>query len=72
MFPARVSCLWNATDLLNELIIKQGLGLKEHDIRGKKVCVVGLGTMIACLADDISLDTVERVSQPCTRNSNPR
>ncbi len=53
-------------DLLYEFIIKQGLDLtlpvEERDICGKTVCIVGLGAMIVCLADDISLDVVEGIA----------
>jgi len=54
-------------DVLFEILLKYGLDLTlpitEHTIAGKKVFVIGMGALIVCLADSISLDVVEGIAQ---------
>ena len=50
-------------DILYEILLKYGIDLnmpiEEHLIKGKKVFDIGFGAIIACLADDITLEVVE-------------
>ena len=53
-------------DVLYELLLKYGLDLtvaiEERQIAGKTVFIIGAGALTVCLADDISLDTVEGIA----------
>jgi adenine-specific DNA-methyltransferase len=53
-------------DVLYELLLKYGLDLAVpidgREIADKKVYIIGAGALIACLADDISLETVEGIA----------
>ena len=54
-------------DVLYELLLKYGLDLavpiEERKIAGKTVHVIGAGALIVCLADKVSLDTVEGIAK---------
>ena len=54
-------------DVLYEILLKYGLDLtlpiSEHTIAGKKVFNIGMGALIICLADAISLEVVEGIVQ---------
>ena len=54
-------------DLLYEILLKYGLDLtlpiKELELAGKKVYVVGLGSLVICLDEQITLDTVEEITK---------
>jgi adenine-specific DNA-methyltransferase len=54
-------------DLLYELIIKLGLSLTskitEHEIDGKMVYVVGSGELIACLADNLTMNLADGIGR---------
>lgn len=54
-------------DVLYEILIKYGLDLtlpiKEHSIAGKKVFDIGMGALIVCLSDSITLDVVEGIAK---------
>ncbi|MBU1053020.1 MAG: site-specific DNA-methyltransferase [Proteobacteria bacterium] len=53
-------------DVLYELLLKYGLDLavpiKEKKIEGKTVYIIGGGSLIVCLADNISLGVVEHIA----------
>jgi adenine-specific DNA-methyltransferase len=52
-------------DILYEILLKYGLDLTlpitEHNIAGQKVFDIGMGALIICLADAISLEVVEGI-----------
>ncbi len=54
-------------DILYEILLKYGLELtlpiSEHTIAGKKVFNIGMGALIVCLADAITLDVVEGIAK---------
>jgi adenine-specific DNA-methyltransferase len=54
-------------DVLYEILLKYGLDLtlpiSEHTIAGQKVFDIGMGALIICLADSISLDVVEGMAK---------
>ena len=54
-------------DILYEILLKYGLDLtlpiEERTIGGKTVFVIGYGALIICLADDITLKTVEGIAE---------
>ncbi|MCH8156572.1 MAG: hypothetical protein IID18_02275 [Nitrospinae bacterium] len=54
------------SDVLYELLLKYGLDLavpiEQREIDGKNVFIIGAGALIVCLADNISLDTVEGIA----------
>jgi len=54
-------------DLLYEILLKYGLDLtlpiEELELAGKKVYVVGLGALVICLDEAITLDTVEEIAK---------
>jgi adenine-specific DNA-methyltransferase len=54
-------------DVLYEILLKYGLDLtlpiSERTIAGKKVFDIGMGALIICLADSISLDVVEGMAK---------
>ena len=54
-------------DLLYEILLKYGLDLtlpiEELELAGKKVYVVGLGSLVICLDKQITLDTVEEIAK---------
>ena len=54
-------------DILYEILLKYGLDLtlpiSERTIAGKKVFDIGMGALIICLADAISLDVVEGMAK---------
>ncbi len=54
-------------DVLYEILLKYGLDLtlpiSEHTIAGQKVFDIGMGALIICLADAISLETVEGMAK---------
>ena len=53
-------------DLMYEILLKYGLDLtlpiEELSLSGKKVFVVGLGSLVICLDEAITLDTVEAIA----------
>jgi adenine-specific DNA-methyltransferase len=53
-------------DILYEILLKYGLDLtlpiEERNIDGKIVFVIGYGALVICLADDITLETVEGIA----------
>jgi len=53
-------------DLMYEILLKYGLDLtlpiEELTLAGKKVYVVGLGSLVICLDEAITLDTVEAIA----------
>ncbi len=53
-------------DILYEILLKYGLELtlpiEERTIAGKTVFVIGYGALVICLADDITLETVEGIA----------
>lgn len=53
-------------DVLYEILLKYGLDLtlpiEERIIADKKVFIVGLGALVLCLADGITLDVVEGIA----------
>ena len=53
-------------DVLYEILLKYGLDLTlpitEHAIAGQKVFDIGMGALIICLSDAISLDVVEGIA----------
>ncbi|MFC1712481.1 site-specific DNA-methyltransferase [Candidatus Poribacteria bacterium] len=53
-------------DMLYELLLKYGLDLavpiKEREISGKTVYIIGAGALIVCLAKEIGLDVVEGIA----------
>lgn len=54
-------------DVLYEVLLKYGLDLTlpitEHNIAGQKVFDIGMGTLIICLADSISLEVVAGIAK---------
>ena len=54
-------------DVLYEILLKYGLDLTlpitEHAIAGQKVFDIGMGAMIICLSDAISLEVVEGIAK---------
>ncbi|MBF9016732.1 MULTISPECIES: site-specific DNA-methyltransferase [unclassified Oceanispirochaeta] len=54
-------------DVLYEILIKYGLDLTlpitEHNLAGKKVFDIGMGALIICLSDSITLDVVEGIAK---------
>ena len=54
-------------DVLYEILLKYGLDLtlpiSEHTIAGQKVFDIGMGALIICLADAISLEVVEGMAK---------
>lgn len=54
-------------DVLYEILIKSGLDLtqqiSEKEIAGKKVYSIGLGALMICLADNITVDVAEGIGQ---------
>lgn len=54
-------------DVLYEVLLKYGLDLTlpitEHDISGQKVFDIGMGALIICLSDAISLEVVEGIAK---------
>ncbi len=54
-------------DLLYEILLKYGLDLtlpiEELELAGKKVYVVGLGALVICLDEQITLDTMEEIAK---------
>ncbi len=54
-------------DLMYEILLKYGLDLtlpiEELELAGKKVYVVGLGSLVICLDEEIRLDTVEEIAK---------
>ncbi len=54
-------------DVLYEILLKYGLDLtlpiNEHTIDGQKVFDIGLGALIICLSDSISLEVVEGIAK---------
>jgi len=54
-------------DVLYEILLKYGLDLTlpitEHAIAGQKVFDIGMGALIICLADAISLEVVEGIAK---------
>jgi len=54
-------------DLLYEILLKYGLDLTlpmdELDINGKKVFSIGYGSLVVCLDDEITLETVEGIAK---------
>lgn len=54
-------------DVLYEVLLKYGLDLTlpitEHSIAGHKVFDIGMGALIICLSDDISLEVVEGIAK---------
>ncbi len=54
-------------DVLYEILLKYGLDLtvpiEERSINGKTVYAIGLGALVVCLADDISLEVVEGIGK---------
>jgi len=54
-------------DVLYEILLKYGLDLTlpitEHAIAGQKVFDIGIGALIICLSDDISLEVVEGMAK---------
>ena len=53
-------------DILYEILLKYGLDLtlpiKEHTIAGQKIFDVGMGALIVCLSDTITLEVVEGIA----------
>ncbi|RZU98722.1 site-specific DNA-methyltransferase [Spiribacter vilamensis] len=53
-------------DVLHELLLKYGLDLavpiKERDIAGRTVFLIGAGALVVCLADDVNLDVVKGIA----------
>lgn len=54
-------------DVLFEVLLKYGLDLTlpitEHTIAGHKVFDIGMGALMICLSDDITLDVVEGIAK---------
>ncbi|WP_413729400.1 MULTISPECIES: site-specific DNA-methyltransferase [unclassified Shewanella] len=54
-------------DVLYEVLLKYGLDLTlpitEHSVAGHKVFDIGMGALMICLSDDISLDVVEGIAK---------
>ena len=54
-------------DVLYEVLLKYGLDLTlpitEHSVAGQKVFDIGMGALMICLSDDITLDVVEGIAK---------
>ena len=54
-------------DVLYEVLLKYGLDLTlpitEHSVAGHKVFDIGMGALMICLSDDITLDVVEGIAK---------
>ncbi len=54
-------------DVLYEILLKYGLDLTlpitEHSVAGHKVFDIGMGALMICLSDDITLDVVEGIAK---------
>ncbi|NQU63729.1 MAG: site-specific DNA-methyltransferase, partial [SAR324 cluster bacterium] len=54
-------------DVVYEILLKYGLDLtlpiEERTIAGKKVFIIGLGALIICLADNITIEVVEGIAK---------
>lgn len=54
-------------DVLYEILLKYGLDLtlpiEEIEIKGKKVFVIGLGSLIVCLASDLTVEVIEEIAK---------
>lgn len=54
-------------DVLYEVLLKYGLDLNlpiaEHNVAGHKVFDIGMGALMICLSDDITLDVVEGIAR---------
>ncbi|EOX6850728.1 TPA: site-specific DNA-methyltransferase [Klebsiella pneumoniae subsp. pneumoniae] len=54
-------------DVLYEVLLKYGLDLtlpiSEHSVAGHKVFDIGMGALMVCLSDDITLDVVEGIAK---------
>ncbi|HEM7951817.1 TPA: site-specific DNA-methyltransferase [Citrobacter koseri] len=54
-------------DVLYEVLLKYGLDLSlpiaEHSVAGHKVFDIGMGALVICLSDDITLDVVEGIAK---------
>lgn len=54
-------------DVLYEVLLKYGLDLTlpitEHSVAGQKVFDIGMGALVICLSDDITLDVVEGIAK---------
>ncbi len=54
-------------DVLYEVLLKYGLDLTlpitEHTVAGHKVFDIGMGALMICLSDDITLDVVEGIAK---------
>nr|WP_241016120.1 site-specific DNA-methyltransferase [Serratia ureilytica] len=54
-------------DVLFEVLLKYGLDLTlpitEHSVAGHKVFDIGMGALMICLSDDITLDVVEGIAK---------
>lgn len=54
-------------DVLYEVLLKYGLDLTlpitEHNVAGHKVFDIGMGALMICLSDDITLDVVEGIAK---------
>ena len=54
-------------DVLYEVLLKYGLDLTlpitEHKVAGHKVFDIGMGALMVCLSDDITLDVVEGIAK---------
>jgi len=57
----------NEEDVLYEVLLKYGLDLSlpitEHSVAGHKVFDIGMGALMICLSDDITLDVVEGIAK---------
>ena len=57
-------------DALYEIILKNGLPLtvpvEELDIKGKKVYSIGMGALIVCLDNNITLDIADEIANIST------
>ncbi|MCC5796758.1 MAG: site-specific DNA-methyltransferase [Methylophaga sp.] len=57
----------SSEDVLFELLLKYGIDLtipiENHTIGGKKVYSIGLGALLICLDDDITLEVVEGIGK---------
>ena len=54
-------------DVLYEVLLKYGLDLTlpitDHSVAGHKVFDIGMGALMICLSDDITLDVVEGIAK---------